>query len=69
MDSILIKQSIIGIELLHRQILQRVHHMGRIRKVHSQRLPSRVLLEVTVIVYSTFGIGIDVTGPHFPFDK
>ena len=69
MDPIFIKPSFRRIDLVHREILQRVHHIGCIPEKGSQCLPSPVAFEITLIVHSTRGIGIDVIGPHFPLDK
>lgn len=68
MHSILIKPSFISIELVHRQVLERVHHIRRIPKIGPHCLPSLRTFEITVSVHIAHSIGIDVLGPYFPLD-
>ena len=68
-NPITIKALLRSLKFLHRQILQTIHHPGRICKVRPQSLPPLVLLAVTVVVQPTLGVWIDILAPHFPLDE
>ena len=68
-DPILIKKSFRRIDLVHRKVLQRVHQFSRIPKIRPQRLPSLMAFQITIIIYFTRSIGIDMLGPDFPLDE
>ena len=69
MNSIFIKNSFRRIDLVHRQELERVHHIRRIPEIRPHCLPSFKSFETTVSVHVARGIGIDVFGPDFPLDE
>lgn len=68
-DTILIKAVLGHIELLHRQIVQPIHHLRRFLKRNPQRLPTRKVLPITVVVQAGLRVRINVIVPKLPLDE